>query len=158
MSPPIPRRRNRRNWKANWKSCRREFDEIENQIRTASPKYAALTAAQPVSLADIQQKVLDDHTALLEYSLGNDQSYLWVVTRSGVALFKLPARSTIEKLATDFRAQLIPSKLQRRIVGIDVVADQQRGIGVATGTRRSEHFDRCCQRSLQGGPSNRLQG
>ena len=37
-----------------------EFDQIENQIRTASPRYAALTAAQPLSLADVQQKVLDD--------------------------------------------------------------------------------------------------
>src|SRR5256886_14969560 len=33
-----------------------EFDQIENQIRTASPKYPALTAIQPLSLADVQQK------------------------------------------------------------------------------------------------------
>src|SRR5205807_903045 len=31
-----------------------EFDQIENQIRTASPRYAALTAAQPLSLAEVQ--------------------------------------------------------------------------------------------------------
>ena len=48
-----------------------EFDQIENQIRTASPRYASLTATQPLSLADIQQKVLDDNTVLLEYALGN---------------------------------------------------------------------------------------
>ena len=48
----------------------------------------------------------------------------------GLTLYKLPARSVIDKLATDLRAQLIPSKLQRRIVGIDV-ADPARGIGVA---------------------------
>src|SRR3989440_5421028 len=29
-----------------------EFDEIENQIRTASPRYAALTGSQPLSLAE----------------------------------------------------------------------------------------------------------
>ena len=110
-----------------------EFDDIENQIRTASPKYAALTGGQPLTLAEVQQKVLDPRTALLEYSLGSEQSYLWVVTNTGTTLYKLPARSTIDKLATDFRAQLIPSKLQRRIVGIDVVAEQQRGLGLATG-------------------------
>src|SRR5207302_11154356 len=49
-----------------------DFDQIENQIRTASPKYAALTAVQPLSLAEVQQKVLDDSTVLLEYALGND--------------------------------------------------------------------------------------
>ena len=110
-----------------------EFDEIENQIRTASPRYAALTAAQPQSLADVQQKVLDDGTVLLEYSLGKDTSYLFAVTRSSVSLFKLPPRANLDKLATDFRGQLIPPKLQRRIVGIDVVADEQRGLGLVEG-------------------------
>jgi CHAT domain-containing protein len=75
--------------------------------------------------------VLDEQTALLEYSLGNDASYLWVLTKLGVSLYKLPARSNLDKLATDLRAQLIPSKLQRRIVGIDVMADSQRGLGVS---------------------------
>ncbi len=109
-----------------------EFDEIENQIRTASPRYAALTGAQPQTLADVQQKVLDDGTVLLEYALGADNSYLFAVAKSSVSLFKLPARSNLDKLAMDFRAQLIPPKLQRRLVGIDV-ADQQRGLGLATG-------------------------
>ncbi len=36
----------------------------------------------------------------------------------------------LDKLAMDLRAQLIPSKLQRRIVGIDVI-DAQRGLGVS---------------------------
>ncbi len=110
-----------------------EYDDIENQIRTASPRYAALTGAQPQTLADVQQKVLDDGTVLLEYSLGNDSSYLFAVTPSSASLFKLAARSNLDRLATDFRAQLIPPKLQRRIVGIDVVADQQRGLGLVEG-------------------------
>ncbi|MDQ2976924.1 MAG: CHAT domain-containing protein [Acidobacteriota bacterium] len=109
-----------------------EFDDIENQIRTASPRYASLTAGQPLSLAEVQSRVLDDHTVLLEYSLGTETSYLWAVSSAGVTLYKLAGRPTVDKLATDLRAQLIPSKLQRRIVGIDVVADSQRGLGVST--------------------------
>ncbi len=108
-----------------------EFEEIENQIRTASPKYASLTAGKPLSLAEVQSGVLDDQTMLLEYSLGREASYLWTVTKSAVSLYKLPARQVLDKLATDLRAQLIPSKLQRRIVGIDVMADSQRGLGVS---------------------------
>ena len=109
-----------------------EFDQIENQIRTASPRYASLTATQPAALADIQQKVLDDNTVLLEYALGDDASYLFAVTRSGISVFKLPAKTEVDKLATDFRAQLIPPKLQRRIVGIDI-AEEQRGLGLSQG-------------------------
>jgi CHAT domain-containing protein/tetratricopeptide (TPR) repeat protein len=108
-----------------------EFEEIENQIRTASPRYASLTAGKPLSLAEVQSGVLDDQTVLLEYSLGREASYLWAVTKSAVSLYKLPARPVLDKLATDLRAQLIPSKLQRRIVGIDVMADSQRGLGVS---------------------------
>jgi CHAT domain-containing protein/tetratricopeptide (TPR) repeat protein len=108
-----------------------EFDNIENQIRTASPRYASLTAGKPLSLADVQTNVLDDQTVLLEYSLGSEASYLWAVTKSGVSIYKLAPRPALDKLATDLRAQLIPSKLQRRIVGIDVMADSQRGLGVS---------------------------
>lgn len=117
---------------ANLDKLQTEFDEIENQIRAANPRYAALTAPQPQTLADVQQKVLDEGTVLLEYSLGSDSSYLFAVTQSGVTLFKLPRRADVDKLATDFRAQLIPAKLQRRIVGIDV-AEEQRGLGLAQG-------------------------
>jgi CHAT domain-containing protein len=107
------------------------FEEIENQIRTASPRYASLTAGKPLTLADAQATLLDDQTVLLEYSLGRDVSYLWAVTKSNVALYKLPERAALDKLAIDLRAQLIPSKLQRRIVGIDVMADSQRGLGIS---------------------------
>jgi CHAT domain-containing protein len=108
-----------------------EFDNIENEIRTASPRYASLTAGQPLSLAEVQQKVLDDQTVLLEYSLGPEASYVWAVGKTEATLRKLPARPALDKLATDLRAQLIPTKLQRRIVGIDVASDSQRGLGVS---------------------------
>src|SRR5690349_3387637 len=107
-----------------------EYEEIENQIRTASPRYASLTANKPLTLAEVQQNVLDDKTMLVEYSLQPDDSYLFAVSKDAVSLFKLPSRANIEKLAMDLRAQLIPSKLQRRIVGIDV-AEANRGLGVA---------------------------
>ena len=108
-----------------------DYDNIENQIRASSPKYAALTSPQPLTLAEVQQKVLDDKTALLEYSLGDERSYLWAVTQTGVALYRLPARTALNQQAQDLRAQLIPPKLQRRIVGIDV-AEATRGLSLAT--------------------------
>jgi CHAT domain-containing protein/predicted negative regulator of RcsB-dependent stress response len=108
-----------------------EYEEIENQIRAASPRYATLTANKPMTLAEVQQGVLDDQTVLLEYALQVDDSYLFAVSKDAVSLFKLPARAAVEKYATELRAQLIPSKLQRRIVGIDV-AEANRGLGIAS--------------------------
>ncbi|MFN2455841.1 MAG: CHAT domain-containing protein [Pyrinomonadaceae bacterium] len=103
-----------------------DYDSIENNIRVASPRYAALTEGQPLSLSEAQAKVLDDKTALLEYSLGNERSYLWVVTQKDIALYKLPAREQLDKQAIELRAQIIPAELRRSIVGINVTANQSK--------------------------------
>ncbi|MCM3870684.1 MAG: CHAT domain-containing protein, partial [Pyrinomonadaceae bacterium] len=110
-----------------------EFESLENQIKAASPRLNSLVHTRSLTLDEVQQRVLDDETALLEYSLGEQSSYLWVITRQNAALFKLPAGSTMDQLAMDLRAQLIPPRLQRRNVGVDVpTTDQQRGLGLGT--------------------------
>ncbi len=108
-----------------------KFDEIENQIRLASPSYKALTSNQPLTLAEVQQKVLDDQTVLLEYSLGAEASYLWAINSKEVRLYELLGKSTLDKLVEDLRAQLIPSKLRRRLVGLEA-GDSARGLGVVS--------------------------
>src|SRR6185369_1631550 len=70
-----------------------DYEEIENQIRTASPRYATLTAKKPLTLAEVQQNVLDDQTVLVEYALQADESYLFVANKTAVNLIKLPARA-----------------------------------------------------------------
>ncbi len=110
-----------------------EFESLENQIKAASPRLNSLVHTRSLTLDEVQRRVLDDETALLEYSLGEQSSYLWVITRQNAAVFKLPAGSTMDQLAMDLRAQLIPPRLQRRNVGVDVpTADQQRGLGLST--------------------------
>jgi tetratricopeptide (TPR) repeat protein len=47
-----------------------DYRQVQSQIRRTSPRYAALTQPKPLTLAEIQQQVLDDDTILLEYSLG----------------------------------------------------------------------------------------
>lgn len=79
-----------------------EYDAVRAQIRVTNPHYAALTQPQPLSLREIQQRVLDDDTLLLEYSLGDERSYLWAVTRSEVTSYELPKRAEIEEAARNF--------------------------------------------------------
>ncbi|MCP9495300.1 MAG: CHAT domain-containing protein [Pyrinomonadaceae bacterium MAG19_C2-C3] len=97
-----------------------EAEALENQIRTGNARYANLTAGRPLTLAEVQQQVLDDQTALLAFSLGKTASTVWAVTREGVAVGRLPGRESIEAEAMKLRAQLIPEGLRRSIVGIDV--------------------------------------
>jgi CHAT domain-containing protein len=63
---------------------------------TASDKPQAIQLAQPLSLKDIQQQLLDDKTLLLEYALGQDKSYLWAVTKTGLKTYILPKQADIE--------------------------------------------------------------
>jgi tetratricopeptide (TPR) repeat protein len=73
-----------------------EYDEIQAQIRARSPRYAALTQPQPLGLTEIQQQVLDPDTLLLEYSLGENASYLFVVSQTSITSHRLPKRAEIE--------------------------------------------------------------
>lgn len=73
------------------------YQEIVKQIRVTSPNYSALTHPQPLSFSDIQKRVIDNDSVLLEYALGDKQSYLWAVTKDSVQAFTLPPRAEIEK-------------------------------------------------------------
>jgi CHAT domain-containing protein/Tfp pilus assembly protein PilF len=83
----------------------KEQEELRTEIRIASPNYAALKFPIPLTLPEIQQKVLDDDTLLLTYSLGVDRSYLWLVSKTEIQSFELPKRSIIEAQAKQFYEQ-----------------------------------------------------
>jgi CHAT domain-containing protein/tetratricopeptide (TPR) repeat protein len=76
-----------------------EYDDIQAKIRQTSPRYAALTQPAPLNLKEIQSQLLDENTVLLEYSLGEDSSYLWAVSRNSLRSFALPKRAEIEEAA-----------------------------------------------------------
>jgi CHAT domain-containing protein/tetratricopeptide (TPR) repeat protein len=76
-----------------------QYDLLEAQSRERSPRYAALTRPVPLSLAEIRRQVLDERTLMLEYSLGDERSYLWAVTRDSVESYELPRRAEIERAA-----------------------------------------------------------
>ncbi|MEP6489112.1 tetratricopeptide repeat protein [Microcoleus vaginatus GB2-A3] len=80
-----------------------QYQDIQTQIRTTSPRYAALTQPQPLTLAQIQQQILDENTVLLQYSLGKDRSYLWAVTKTSITSYELPKAADIEINARKFR-------------------------------------------------------
>jgi CHAT domain-containing protein/Tfp pilus assembly protein PilF len=77
-----------------------EYQDVETAIRSASPRYAALTQPAPLALAEIRRQVLDPDTLLLEYSLGEKTSWLWTVSTDQLHAFALPPRAAIEAEAT----------------------------------------------------------
>ncbi|MFL6203225.1 MAG: CHAT domain-containing protein [Thermoanaerobaculia bacterium] len=73
---------------------------------------SAVSQAAPRRLAEIQRRVLDGDTLLLEYYLGDERSFLWAVTSTSLESFVLPGRAALETAAR--RAyELLPESHRR---------------------------------------------
>lgn len=102
-----------------------ESGRLRDRIRRASLGSSARTQARPAGLAEIQRRLLDRDTVLLEISLGKDRSYLWAVTASALTSFELPPRAEIETAArqaylllTTRQRTLARAETQRALAGI----------------------------------------
>lgn len=74
----------------------RQYAELQTKIRQASPEFASLSNPEPLSLPEIQSRVLDENSVLLEYFLGEDRSFLFLVSQKTLDIIELPKRETIE--------------------------------------------------------------
>ena len=97
------------------------YDDVLTQIRVKSPNLAQLLQPQVASLPDIQQRLLDGDTLLLEFFLGQTQSYLWAVTSDSIEGYSLPKREEVESAA-------------RRLY--DLITAPQPAEGVSAAERR----------------------
>jgi CHAT domain-containing protein len=82
-------------------ALRSEYQEVQAQLRERNPHLAALERFEPVELKQIQDELRGTDTLLLQYSLGERQSYVWAVTADSFSSFALPPRKTIEDAATE---------------------------------------------------------
>ncbi|MBD2354489.1 tetratricopeptide repeat protein [Tolypothrix sp. FACHB-123] len=101
-----------------------QYEQLQAQIRTSNPEYAKLTNPDPdkdiLKLPQIQQQ-LDQDTLLLQYSLGEERSFLWAVTSTSMQVYTLPPREEIEKVATRFH-----SSLQQETAGEFAIEEAQK--------------------------------
>jgi CHAT domain-containing protein len=105
------------------------YEQVETAIRARTPQFSSLIKPKPALLNQIQQQ-LDNDTLLLEFSLGNERSYVWAVTANSINGIRLPPRAEIDKPA-------------KRIV--QALADRKRTVeGESEGQwqRRREQSDK----------------
>ena len=86
-----------------------ELAQTRDKIREANPRAASLNVPELLTLDDVQRRVLDDDTMLLEYVLGDERSYVWVATRTSLLSFELAPRKEIETSARKLH-ELIASR------------------------------------------------
>lgn len=88
-----------------------QYKEIQTEIKEKSPRYAELMYPEPIAIKDLQKQLSED-TILLEYWLGEEHSYLWLITPTQIESFELPKRQDIEELAIKYH-QLLRSRNDR---------------------------------------------
>ena len=108
---------------------------VNLQPGVGSSRLTALTEPQPLVVKEIQQQ-LDGNTILLEYELGDDRSYLWVVTTDGVLSYQLPPKAEVEAQARRVYQLLIarqpsPGLTDAQQRAREIAADAQYGTQAA---------------------------
>jgi len=81
------------------RSVNSKLEELRGKMRQKDRFYASVARPIPLGLQAIQNRVLDDESLLLAYSLGDEESFLWVVGRSSFHAYRLGGRKSIETLA-----------------------------------------------------------
>jgi CHAT domain-containing protein len=76
-----------------------QLDEVMSQIREASPLYAAMMQPQQYKASELQKEI-DEDSLILEYTLGEERSYLFAVTRREIAVYELPSRAKLETVVS----------------------------------------------------------
>lgn len=74
------------------------------ELRRADPRYASVKAPPPLGFARVAAELPDKETALVEFVLGEERSFAWVLQAGRLASVSLPPREELEPLVTAFRA------------------------------------------------------
>jgi CHAT domain-containing protein/tetratricopeptide (TPR) repeat protein len=82
-----------------------EYEALQENFRQKNPQISAVNQPQDFSLADAR-KLLDEETAILEFALGEQQSYVWVIRKNSFKLAKLPPKSVINQTVREFYVAL----------------------------------------------------
>lgn len=75
----------------------RKYEELQAKIHQANPQFASLNNPAPLDLKEIQTKVLDENSILLEYFVGEERSFLFLTAKDKLEIIELPKREIIEK-------------------------------------------------------------
>ena len=75
-----------------------ELNLLQIEVREQNSGYASLTNPQILDAGQIQDQ-LDADSALIQYALGEDRSFVWLVTRNSIQAWPLPGREVIEDAA-----------------------------------------------------------
>lgn len=85
----------------------KEHNQVVQTIQSSYPAFKQIAHPQSLNLRQIQEQVIaDDNTVMLEFILGDNESYVWVVTRNNLTSYVLPPAARIIEQANGLYKQL----------------------------------------------------
>jgi CHAT domain-containing protein len=98
------------------------------EISTTDAKLiAAPSTASTLTMREVQAEIEDDDTILLEYALGDETSYLWVINQHQISSHELPPSDEIKKLVEIFRRSLQPPQWKDGETAVEYQARVRKG-------------------------------
>jgi CHAT domain-containing protein/Flp pilus assembly protein TadD len=83
-----------------------DLETFRLELRRTNPRYASVRYPAPLKRDRIQRELLAPDAALVEYVLGDDRSFAWVVSHNGLTAVVLPSRKQIEEQVGAYQQSL----------------------------------------------------
>jgi CHAT domain-containing protein len=107
-----------------------ELKNLEESMRAYNSRYTAMTQPQLLSSQEVQSRLLDHDTILLEYSLGEERSFAFAVTPDSLQVSVLPKRAEIERSARRVYALLTA---RNRVIKGETLAHREERLRKSEG-------------------------
>lgn len=104
----------------NLSAAQEKLDALTREIRYKNPLYASVEYPRPISAKALQDNVLQDNEALLEYFLTKKRVYCLVIGKSGFHIVTLPAKyeditARVQKMLANIRAYQQGERLRENL-------------------------------------------
>jgi len=80
------------------------LEAFEDGRRRQSPEYAALRRPEPENIETVQAQLAPSRDLLVQFMLGDEVSYAWLVSHRSVRMAALPGRDRLERQVGRYRA------------------------------------------------------
>jgi CHAT domain-containing protein/Tfp pilus assembly protein PilF len=82
------------------------LEQFQLEVRRTNPLYASVKHPQPFSTERLQRELLDPQTGLIEYVLGTEKSFAWLVLKDKIFFAPLPSEKELSRQVSEYRQAL----------------------------------------------------
>jgi CHAT domain-containing protein/Tfp pilus assembly protein PilF len=86
----------------NLESVENDYSNFIQILRMENPEYALLVYPEPDELEKIQTSLQDDKTAIIEYFLGQDHSFVFLIEKNRFSMHRLVQSSDLQARVSDY--------------------------------------------------------